>query len=111
MITYQSKKDIKWSVNFWALRFLYCYGNLIISVFMHNTICYTYIFPVIIMPNELKSKHIDRMLQMGLTSCKGILNKTGQWTIKQRRKPINKLHLRYVDDLSYLTSINMREKN
>ena len=39
-----------------------------------------------------------------------IERETGQWITKQRRKPLNNLHLKYVDDLSFLTAINLKKK-
>ena len=34
----------------------------------------------------------------------------GKTITQNRRKPVRKLHLKYVDDLSYLTSINLKKK-
>ena len=39
-----------------------------------------------------------------------IERETGGKITQIRRKPLNKLHLKYIDDLAYLTSINLREK-
>ena len=39
-----------------------------------------------------------------------IERETGKWITQQRRKPLDNLHLKYVDDLSYLTAINLKKK-
>ena len=39
-----------------------------------------------------------------------IERETGQWITKQRRKLLNNLHRKYVDDLSFLTSTNLKKK-